>query len=161
MRRSDFPLLVEWFRQEHIARWWNETATMESVEDKYGAPVDGVTPTTMWIIEVEGEPAGLAQSYRHADYPEHDAAVGVPNSAGIDYLLAERFAGRGIGSAAMSAFARVVFETYPEVAFVAATPAQTNPASWRCLERAGFERRGECQPPDEPPAFVYVLARPA
>ncbi len=32
-------------------------------------------------------------------------------------------------------------------------------ASWRALEHAGFARVGECQPPDEPRAYVYVRER--
>jgi RimJ/RimL family protein N-acetyltransferase len=159
LRRSDFPLLVEWFAQEHIARWWNEPATLESVAAKYGRPIDGLEPTSMWIIEVDGQAAGLAQSYRNADYPQHDAAIGVPDAAGIDYLLSKPYVGRGIGTIAVRELGTHVLRLYPDAACVVATPAQANEASWRALERAGFERRGECQPPDEPPAFAYVLHR--
>lgn len=40
-----------------------------------------------------------------------------------------------------------------------ATPAQSNTASWRALEAAGFTRRSDCQPPDEPLGFIYALER--
>ncbi len=40
-------------------------------------------------------------------------------------------------------------------------PAQANRPSWTALQRAGFSRHGPCQPPDEPPAWAYVLRRPS
>ena len=159
LQRSDFPTLVKWFEQSHIARWWNETATMESVAAKYGPPVDGEEATAMWIIEVDGEPAGLAQSYRNSDYPETDAAIGIANAVGVDYLLSVQYVGRGIGAVALRKLAELVFRLYPDAAWCVATPARENEPSWRALERAGFERVGVCQPPHEPPAFTYALER--
>jgi aminoglycoside 6'-N-acetyltransferase len=113
----------------------------------------------MWVIEVDGEPAGLAQSYRNSDYPETDAAIGIANAVGIDYLLSAQYVGRGIGGVALRRLAELVFRLYPDATWCVATPAQENEPSWRALERAGFERVGTCQPPEEPPAFTYALAR--
>jgi RimJ/RimL family protein N-acetyltransferase len=159
LERSDFATLVDWFAQPHVARWWNETATLSSVEAKYGPRVDGLEPTPMWIVEVDGSTAGLVQCYRHRDHPAHDEAVGVPDAAGIDYLLARSFIGRGLGAATVAAFSALVFRLYPELLWCVATPAQSNEASWRCLERAGFRRLGTCRPPEEPPAFIYARHR--
>jgi aminoglycoside 6'-N-acetyltransferase len=113
----------------------------------------------MWIVEIEGVPCGLLQHYRHADHPDHDAAVGVDDAVGIDFLLAEEVTGRGVGPKVLSAFADLVLEVTPAASCCVATPAQANRRSWMALEKAGFVRRGTCQPPDEPPAFAYVRAR--
>ncbi len=113
----------------------------------------------MWIVEIDSRPAGLAQHYRHDDYPEHDAAVGIPDAVGIDYLLGEDFAGRGLAPPVLAALARFVLELTPDACCCVATPAQENRPSWVALDRAGFRRHGPCQPPDEPLAWAYVWER--
>jgi aminoglycoside 6'-N-acetyltransferase len=133
---------------------------MAAVEAKYGPRVDGDERTTsMWIVEIDGVPSGLLQHYRHADHPDHDAAVGVDDAVGIDFLLSEEASGQGVGPQVLSAFADLVFEATPAASCCVATPAQENRRSWRALEKAGFIRRGTCQPPDEPLAFTYVRVR--
>lgn len=159
LQRSDFPRLAVWFEQPHIARWWNESSDLDDIEAKYGPRVDGNDSTSMWIIEIDGNPAGLAQHYRHEDYPDHDEAVGVANAVGIDYLLAKDFAGRGLGPPMLAAFARLTLDRTPGADHCVAAPAQANRPSWTALERAGFQRLGACQPPDEPIAWMYVLDR--
>ena len=159
LQRSDFSTVAAWFEQPHIERWWNESSDLDDIERKYGPRVDGSDSTSMWIIEIDGDPAGLAEHYRHGDHRDHDEAVGVDNAVGIDYLLAEDFAGRGLGPLMLAAFARLAFGRTPGAEHCVATPAQDNRPSWTALERAGFERRGACQPPDEPIAWVYVLDR--
>ena len=160
LRREDFASLALWFGEPHVAQWWNPDATLEGIEAKYGPRIDGVdAATTMWIIEIGGEAAGLAQHYRHADHPAHDAAVGIAQAVGIDYLLSKAYAARGLGGHVLSTFAGFVLERVPEALSCVATPAQANRRSWRALEAAGFVRRGTCQPPGEPPAYTYACAR--
>ncbi|MFP5321085.1 MAG: GNAT family N-acetyltransferase [Acidimicrobiia bacterium] len=159
LQRSDFPAVAAWFEQPHIARWWHESSDLDDIEAKYGPRVDGGDPTRMWIVEIDWEAAGLAQHYRHEDYPDHDEAVGVEHAVGIDYLLAEEFVGRGLGPVVLGDFARLALDGTPGAERCVATPAQANRASWTALERAGFRRRGACRPPDEPIAWMYVLDR--
>lgn len=82
---SDLPRLVGWFAQPEIARWWNQPATLDAVAAKYGPRVSNREATRMWIAVIETVPSGLLQSYRHADYPNHETAAGVPDAVGIDY----------------------------------------------------------------------------
>ncbi len=161
LRRSDFPTLAVWFGQPHVERWWHEPTDPAAIEAKYGPRVDGREPTTMWIVEVGGEAAGLAQHYLHADQPDHDRSVGIDDAVGIDYLLADGFAGRGIGPRMLEALARLALAEEQGAACCVATPAQDNRPSWRALERAGFVRRASCTPPDEPPAWAYSTDRAA
>jgi len=160
LRAADLGILLEWFADPVVARWWNQPAELDSVSAKYLPRIDGTgDPTSMWIAEVDGEPAGLLQHYRHTDYSAHDAAVGVPDAVGIDYLLGARHRGRGLGGPILRAFAHLALEQQPDAAVCVATPAIDNAASRTALERAGFTRSHECQPPDEPPAAVYVIDR--
>jgi len=162
LRRSDFLSLQGWLAEPHVAMWWNADPSPAAVEAKYGPRIDGLDPlTTMWVAEIDGETCGLLQHYQHGDYPDHDAAVGIDNATGIDFLLSEAFSGRGLGPEVLSAFADLVLEVVPTALWCVATPAQENRRSWRALEKAGFLRRGTCQPPEEPPAFTYARARTA
>jgi aminoglycoside 6'-N-acetyltransferase len=89
-------------------------------------------------------------------------------AAGIDYLIGDptvvgRGRGRGLGSAAVEAFADQVFDALP-VERIVVTVQQANPASWRVLEKAGFRRvwDGELDSPDpsdQGPEYVYVKSR--
>jgi aminoglycoside 6'-N-acetyltransferase len=161
LRRDDFALVACWFSEPHVSRWWNEDASLDGIEAKYGRRVDALDATSMWVVEIDGRPAGLAQHYRHRDYPEHDTAVGIPDAVGIDYLLGEEFAGRGLGPIVLAELATFVLGLVPEGRCCVATPAQENRPSWVALDRAGFRRHGPCQPPDEPPAWAYVWQRPS
>ncbi len=157
--RDDFGQLVEWFAEPAIARWWDHPAELDFMRTKYGPRIDGEEPTSMWIVEIDGEPAGLLQHYRHVDYPAHDAVVGVPDAVGIDYLIGSQHRGRGLAAPVLRAFARHALTQRASMSVCVATPAQENTASWRALERAGFDRHGECTPPDGPIEFIYVIDR--
>lgn len=159
LETNDFPVLVEWFAEPAIAQWWNQTAELSAIEFKYGPRVAGRERTSMWIAEIDGQAGGLLQCYLHTDYPQHDASVGIPAAVGIDYLVGGAHRGQGLGALVLSAFAAHAFDQHPSAATCVATPAQANTASWRALERAGFTRHGECQPPDEPIAFIYAVTR--
>lgn len=108
----------------------------------------------------------MIQCYRHADYSDWEAAVGVQSAAGVDYLIGEaRNRGRGIGSAAIAAFTAVVFGFYPDVDVIVSVPQKDNRASCRALEKAGFTLLSEPElntgdPSDAGVSAIYSLARP-
>jgi aminoglycoside 6'-N-acetyltransferase len=169
MERRDLPLLYHWLREAHVAEWWREVPPdLETVEAMYGACIDGDDPTELHVIEVDGEPAGMIQRYLIADEPEwlsaFEGICDVSNAAGIDYLIGEAdLIGKGVGSAVVAAYVPLVFAWQP-VDSIVVTVQQSNPASWRILEKAGFERiySGEIEsadPSDEGPEHVYVLRR--
>ncbi len=157
---ADFSLLADWFADPVVATWWNQSADLDSIAAKYLPRIDGTGDATeMWIGEVGGEPVGLLQCYLHDDFSATDAAVGVADAVGIDYLLGAAHRGRGLAGRVLRDFAHFALDRHPAAAVCVAAPARTNAASCAALERAGFERRHDCQPPDEPPARVYVLER--
>jgi aminoglycoside 6'-N-acetyltransferase len=152
-------MLARWLAQPHVARWWGPPPPLDAVAAKYLPRIEGLDLTEMWIVEIDAVSAGVIQSYRHTDYPDHDRAVGIPNAVGIDYFLDALHAGRGLASGVLHAFACHALARYPDCEVCVATPAQANEPSWRSLERAGFERRHACRPPEEPPAFAYAFVR--
>ena len=125
-----------------------------------------VRSTACFVIEADSAPVGLIQHYRHADYSEWDAAVGVPAAAGTDYLVGDpAYTGKGVGSTAIALAADHALAAYPEVACVVAVPQADNPASRRALEKAGFRLReirdlDSDDPSDAGPGAIYVKARP-
>ena len=98
--------------------WWRSQArTPQDVEREYGPQADRADPTRSYIIQAGDTPVGMIQSYRHADYPEWDQAVGVPSAAGIDYLIGQaRHRGHGIG-------------LYPDVDVIVSVSQKDNRAS--------------------------------
>jgi RimJ/RimL family protein N-acetyltransferase len=162
---EDLAQLARWLAAPHVARWWPEPSDIDSVTAAYGPGIAGEDPTEHFVIELDGAPVGLIQRYRHDNYPEWDRTVGVANAAGIDYLLGEPdLVGRGVGTEAIAAFAADTLVRYPEIDCVVAAPQQANVASWRALEKAGFQRvwagfLDSDDPGDAGPAFVYALNR--
>jgi RimJ/RimL family protein N-acetyltransferase/aminoglycoside phosphotransferase (APT) family kinase protein len=167
LRAGDIPLLERWQSRPHVARWWKDPADLGSLRQQYMPSVEGTDATEVFIVEVDARPTGLIQRYLLADYPGWAAAAGLPRSAaGIDYYIGdEGLTGGGLGSRAISLFVRDTLECYPEADMVVAVPQQQNQASWRALEKAGFERlwSGELasdDPSDSGPAHVYGIRRP-
>jgi aminoglycoside 6'-N-acetyltransferase len=170
MVRADLSMLLTWLGQPHVSEWWRDQLTdLAGVEDEYGACIDGDDPTELFVIEAAAGPIGMIQRYLFADEPEwtatFDDIADVTRAAGIDFLIGEPAAvGCGLGTAAIQAFTRLVFEWRP-VRSIIVPVQQANPASWRVLEKAGFVRiwSGELDSPDASdsgPAHVYLLERP-
>lgn len=166
LTRADFPLIAGWLALPQVRAWWlDPDPTVESVEEHYGPAVDGTDPVKVYLIGVDGEPAGLIQSYLHADEPEWDRTVGVPGVAGIDYLIGPaRHRGRGVGSAAIRAFTALVLASYPSATGIIAVPLAANRASCRALEKAGFHHLGDRELDTDDPSdaginSVYLLPR--
>jgi aminoglycoside 6'-N-acetyltransferase len=126
---SDLPQLRAWLEREHVSLWWRD----EHAEDY-------LDPTEHFVIELDGEPVGMIQTYLVDDYPEWKAVVGTePNLAGLDLLIGEEEAvGRGLGARVISQFGREVVFARPETAAIVATVEEENRRSWRAFEKAGF-----------------------
>jgi RimJ/RimL family protein N-acetyltransferase/aminoglycoside phosphotransferase (APT) family kinase protein len=163
LESGDFARLARWQSSPHVARWWRDPADLASIAAEYGPVVDGCDPTEVFVIHHRGQPMGIIQRYRVNDYPAWGKALDLEGAIGIDYYLGdERVTGRGLGSQVIGAFARDTLSTHRDVGVIVAAPQQENVASWRALEKAGFERLWSGQldsddPSDAGPAYVYVL----
>jgi aminoglycoside 6'-N-acetyltransferase len=172
LSRDDLPLVATWLAQPHVARWWREDADLAAVTERYLPCLDGRDPTELFVIEVDGSAVGFIQRYLIKEDPDGWADVlratgtpGVDAAFGIDYLIGDpELTGRGIGTAGIAEFTRLAFERYPEADSALVACSQDNPASWRVLEKAGFQRcwAGELaseDPSDEGPAYLYHRTR--
>lgn len=173
LRREDFGLLAGWLDDPEVARWWPDPHRPEDLERHYGPRLAGLDRTEVFIVEVGGIPCGLIQRYRIAEEEEWrralTATAAVPElgaSAGIDYLLGRPDARhRGLGTRLIEAFTAAIWEEMPGIDAVVVAVQAANRASWRALERAGYERvwsgmLASADPSDAGPAVVLRRGRP-
>ena len=167
--RAELPILSTWLDAPHVARWWPqaEGTSLAALDAHYGPAIDGTDPTRLFLILADAVPVGFCETYLHVDHPEWDRAIGLPNVAGIDYLIgAPEWCGKGLGTAIIGALRELVFGLYPEIAGIASVPQAENPASRRVLEKNGFRlvevRMVESDDPgDAGPAAIYLFERPS
>ena len=164
--RADLPLLAGWLDASHVARWWpREDSTTTALDEHYGPSIDGTDPTRLFLILADGVPVGFCETYLHADNPDWDNTIGLPNVAGIDYLIGvPGLCGKGLGTTVIRAFSELVFGLYPRISGIASVPQAENTASCRVLEKNGFRlvdvRMVESDDPgDAGPTAIYLLER--
>jgi aminoglycoside 6'-N-acetyltransferase len=143
LTRADFPDVVAWQRQPHVARWWQDEATdVDAAEEHYGPALDGDDPTRMWVLEVNGRSVGMLQDYRVGDHPEYALLTAKPDAIAFDYLIGDpAWVARGVGTLMLWAFLRdVVVPAHPGARELFAAPDHRNAPSLRVLDKIGFTR---------------------
>ena len=140
MTRGDLRDVTRWRQSEHIRRWWASDGepTAEAVEAKYGPRIDGMSPTRMWVAEVNGRSVGFVQDYRIGDYPDYVVLGPDPDAIGVDYALCEEWSGRGLGARVLWEWMVRTRHRFPGAATYFAAPDHRNAASLRMLAKAGF-----------------------
>ena len=144
LTEADADLARGWLRQPHVRRWWNddptETDYPEGTLDDWMTAVRGEDPTDMFVIEMDGRPIGVIQSYRVDAYPDYVAELGeLPAPAlSLDVFIGEPdLIGKGIGPAVLREFLRIAFERYG-LGYAVIGPARSNVAAIRSYEKIGF-----------------------
>jgi aminoglycoside 6'-N-acetyltransferase len=143
MTRGDLPHLVRWLNAEHVHRWYavDGEPTPEWVKENYGPDIDGKTPVTFWVIEVNGRSVGFCQDYRISDEPDYALLTPDPDAIGFDYAIGEpAFVGRGIGPRMAWVWLTSIQRRYPGATACFAAPDHRNAASLRMLAKVGFEQ---------------------
>lgn len=139
MTRGDLADLLRWRCSDHVRRWWADgEPTEESLAARYGPRIDGVSPTRMWVAEVNGRSVGFVQDYRIGDYPDYAVLGPDPEAIGVDYALAEEWCGRGFGTRVLWAWMLRTRHRRAAAAAYFAAPDHRNAASRRMLAKAGF-----------------------
>ena len=75
LAEDDLPLVEEWLRRDHVARWWRDDIAESLAE--YRAALEGREPTDHFMIVVDGCAIGMIQTYLVSDYPEWEEVVQV------------------------------------------------------------------------------------
>lgn len=140
---GDLPDLVRWRQSGHVRAWWaaDGEPTPENVAAQYAPDIDGMTPTRLWIAEVNGRSVGFVQDYRIGDYPEFALLSAHPDAIGVDYAIGDpQWVGKGLGTRVVWAWMLRAQHRFPEATAFFAAPDHRNAASLRLLDKLGFEQ---------------------
>ena len=100
MTRGDLDDVVAWRTSHEVQRWWSpgELGDADQIAAKYAERIDGMSPTRMWVVEVNGRSVGFVQDYRIGDYPDYAVLGPDPDAIGVDYAIgSDLWRGRGLG----------------------------------------------------------------
>ena len=141
MTHADLPHVARWQQAPHAARWFH-SHDLDRAQDRFSPRIDGIEPTRMWVIEINGRSVGFVQDYLIGDHPEYAILTAEPDAIGVDYVIGEpSWVGKGIGTRVLWTFLRdVVRPHYPDATKYVASPDHRNAASLRVLEKLGFLR---------------------
>jgi aminoglycoside 6'-N-acetyltransferase len=130
--KSDLPLLRQWRRLPHVARWWG-SPTVEPEDEKL---LDH--NIAMWIVEIGGRPFAFVQDYNPHAWDLHPFSHLPARSRGIDLYIGEAdLIGKGHGSALVSQHVRSLFDG--GTVAIGADPHPANERARRAFAAAGFK----------------------
>jgi aminoglycoside 6'-N-acetyltransferase len=141
---EDVPLLVGWHADPEVSRYWDgETFT----EEEMRARLDRSCVDT-WVVEEDGEPVGLLQSWWEPD---------LPTRGGLDGFLIPSARGRGI----MPTVARQLATDLLAQGWMEVTvdPYESNGRAIRGWQKAGFVEMSRGHGPDADHSAEWVLMR--
>ena len=127
-QQEDRAALEALFAEPAIAQWW--AITPEELDDKIAGTDDDAE---VYVIDVDGELAGIIQSYEEED-PDY-------RHAGIDISVRERFHGTGVAVDALRTLARHLIESGGHHRLVI-DPAAHNARAIACYRKVGFKPVG-------------------
>lgn len=163
LRLDDLPLLHRWLRMPAVREWWgDEGSTLAKVEAHYAPCIAGAEPTRCFVVLYAGLPIGFVQTYRVADYPDHEAAIGAgPGTAGVDLFIGEEaYLHRGLGAPILRRFLATIVFAADDVTCCMIDPSVRNTSAIRAYEKAGFRHWRTTQVTDQSDlAYVMRLER--
>jgi aminoglycoside 6'-N-acetyltransferase len=142
MTADDLPLMRRWLEMPHIKQWWGEPdEELGYIRDM----IDGRDTTRPFIFAVDDEPVGYIQywfvgHHQNATWvADHPWLAELPSDAvGVDLSIGDsKKLGRGLGSAALRAFAEDLFRQGHRTIVI--DPDPTNTRAVRAYEKAGFK----------------------
>jgi len=142
MTRADLDDVVAWRSSKAVRRWWSagDALDPERTASRYAERVDGLSPTRMWVIEVNGRSVGFVQDYRIGDYPDYALLGPDPDAVGVDYAIgADHWRGQGLGPRVLWAWMLRARARFPDASAFFAAPDHRNAASLRVLAKSGFQ----------------------
>ena len=141
MTRGDLDDVVAWRTSPEVQRWWSpgELRDPGQIVTTYAERIDGMSPTRMWVLEVNGRSVGFVQDYRIGDYPDYAVLGPDPDAIGVDYAIgSDLWRGRGLGQRMLWAWMQRARTRFPDATTYFAAPDHRNVASLRILAKAGF-----------------------
>ena len=105
--------------------------------------IDGMTPTRMWVVEVNGRSVGFCRTTASATTPSTPCSRPDPDAIGVDYAIgAESASAGGLGPGdAVGVDASAPHSRFPDATAYFAAPDHRNAASLRILRRSASPGR--------------------
>jgi AacA4 family aminoglycoside N(6')-acetyltransferase len=152
MTEHDLPMLHNWLNRPHIVEWWGgeeERPTLDEVLEHYLPRVLAKESVTPYIVMLDNEPIGYAQSYIALGSEDGWWAEETdPGVRGIDQTLANPTQlNKGLGTMLVRALVDLLFAD-PSVTKIQTDPAPSNLRAIRCYEKAGFVQEKAITTPD-------------
>ena len=143
MTRGDLPDVARWRSSDHVRRWFSADGPpdLDTVTERYGPGIDGMSPTRMWVVEVNGRSVGFCQDYRIRRLSGvRGAHTATRTPWAVDYAIGdERFVSRGIGTRMLGPGWPAPARRYPDVtAYFSAPDHRNTDSSCGSLEKVGF-----------------------
>ena len=138
---DDAATILAIVQTPEVARWWGPSELSEIASE-----ITDDNDVCVYMVEVEGEPAGMIQYHEETD-PMY-------RSAGIDIVLAPRFHDRGLGTDAVRTMARHLFEDRNHHRLTI-DPAADNARAIATYARVGFKPVGVLRNYERGPDGTY------
>lgn len=142
LTQNDFLLLATWFKQPHIAQWW------ESEDEHMLLKKLDSTWLNAFIVYLDNGPIGYMQCYDVCNVGNGWWLDQPEGTWGIDQFIGEPDCiGKGYGTQMIQEFVAILFKDQ-KITRVIADPKPHNTRAIRVYERVGFKNIGLRQTPD-------------
>lgn len=145
LQKKDLTQMHRWLNTQHVSQWWsldgNHHPSIEEVVRHYTPRINGEDPVDVFIVEYNGQPIGMIQSYQLDSYPEEKANFGIDRCcAGLDIFIGEEdYVHCGLGSIIIKEFLEKVIFKKCDVDYCIIDPQVENKTAIRAYEKAGFK----------------------
>ena len=155
LKENDFLLLADWFKQPHVAQWW-EAESKQTLLKKIQSDW-----LQAFIVELNNQPIGYIQCYyackEDSGWPDQPAGTW-----GIDQFIGEPDCiGKGYGTQMIKEFVEMMFNgsrvkprmtknvfENTKITRIITDPKPNNARAIRCYEKVGFKKIELTQTPD-------------
>ncbi|MBM0274592.1 GNAT family N-acetyltransferase [Micromonospora tarensis] len=148
-------LLHDWVTRPRNSFWGMGAHTLDQVREIY-AFVDSLPTHHAYLIELDGEPVGLFQSYQPEADPVGERYQVQPGDVGMHLLLSpDRRLARGLTNVVGPALVRFLFRD-PAARRIVVEPDVRNHLALRRLEIEGFTFASEIDMPDKRAQLAFL-----
>jgi RimJ/RimL family protein N-acetyltransferase len=148
---KDLPILLEWFAEPHVQKWW-PTPEKDELLEKFLQRIRS-KDTFGYIIFLDNVPIGYIQYY-YIDRSNKKAGSWLPSlpetTIGTDQFIGDlKYIGKGYGTLFMKQFIDELQKIEPLITTIIVDPNPENAAAIRCYEKVGFVSVGIYEVPGD------------
>jgi RimJ/RimL family protein N-acetyltransferase len=143
LTQNDWPLMLQWFKEPHVEKWWPTPEDNELME--YFLEKIRSKNTFGFIVFLKDKPIGYIQYY-YIDRSKITSGSLLPpledeKIVGIDQFIGNpEYLHKGYGTLFIKQFFKELEILEPNINTIILDPDQKNSAAIRCYEKIGFSR---------------------